>query len=42
MKEYQRFVMKILGELDCIGGLNSSFIMGVVKNSYKVPIRKQK
>lgn len=42
MKEYQQFVMKILGELDCIGGLNSSFIMGVVKNSYKVPIRKQK
>ena len=40
MKEYQQFVMKILGELDCIGGLSSSFIMGVVKNEYKVPIRK--
>ncbi|MBQ9213207.1 MAG: Lrp/AsnC family transcriptional regulator [Bacteroidales bacterium] len=40
MKEYQKFVMKILGELDCIGGLNSSFIMGVVKNSYKVPLKK--
>lgn len=40
MKEYQQFVMKILGELDCIGGLNSSFIMGVVKNSYKVPIKR--
>ncbi|MBR4266402.1 MAG: Lrp/AsnC family transcriptional regulator [Bacteroidales bacterium] len=42
MKEYQQFVMKILGELDCIGGLNSSFIMGVVKNSYKVPIKNAK
>lgn len=40
MKEYQQFVMKILGELDCIGGLSSSFIMGVVKNDYKVPIKK--
>jgi len=40
MKEYQNFVMKILGELDCIGGLSSSFIMGVVKNDYKVPIKK--
>ena len=40
MKEYQQFVMKILGELDCIGGLSSSFIMGVVKNEYKVPIKK--
>ena len=39
MKAYQQFVMKILGELDCIGGLSSSFIMGVVKNEYKVPIR---
>ncbi|MBQ3688439.1 MAG: Lrp/AsnC family transcriptional regulator [Bacteroidales bacterium] len=40
LKEYQEFVLRILGELDCIGSLNSCFIMGVVKNSYKVPIKK--
>lgn len=39
MKEYQKFVLRILGELDCIGGLNSSFVMGEVKNSYSVPVR---
>ncbi len=39
MKEYQQFVLRILGELDCIGGLNSSFVMGEVKNSYSVPVR---
>lgn len=40
MKEYQKFVLRILGELDCIGSLNSSFVMGEVKNSYAVPVRK--
>ena len=39
MKEYQQFVLRILGELDCIGGLNSSFVMGEVKNTHAVPIR---
>lgn len=39
MKEYQKFVLRILGELDCIGGLNSSFVMGEVKNSYGVPVK---
>lgn len=39
MKEYQRFVLRILGELDCIGGLNSSFVMGEVKNSYAIPVK---
>jgi Lrp/AsnC family leucine-responsive transcriptional regulator len=42
MKDYQKFVLRILGELDCIGGLNSYFIMGVVKNSYKVPLKNVK
>ena len=40
MKEYQKFVLRILGELDYIGSLNSSFVMGEVKNSYAVPVRK--
>lgn len=39
MKEYQEFVLRILGELDCIGGLNSSFVMGEVKNTHAVPVR---
>ena len=39
MKKYQQFVLRILGELDCIGGLNSSFVMGEVKNTHAVPVR---
>ena len=39
MKEYQQFVLRSLGELDCIGGLNSSFVMGEVKNTHAVPVR---
>ena len=38
MKDYQRFVLRIMGDLDCIGSLNSSFVMGVVKNSFGVPV----
>lgn len=38
MKDYQQFVLRILGELDCIGGLNSSFVMGEVKNTHSVPV----
>lgn len=40
MKEYQEFILRILGELDCIGSLSSSFVMGVVKQSYKIPITR--
>ena len=39
MKEYQRFVLRILGDLDCIGGLNSFFVMGEVKAGSGVPVR---
>lgn len=39
MKEYQHFVLRILGELECIGSLHSSFVMGEVKNNYAIPIR---
>ncbi len=38
MKAYQEFVLRILGELDCIGGLNSTFVMGEVKNTHAVPV----
>lgn len=39
MKAYQEFVLRILGELDCIGGLNSSFVMGEVKNTRQIPFK---
>ena len=39
MKEYQEFVLRILGELDCIGGLNSTFVMGEVKNTHAIRVR---
>lgn len=38
MKEYQQFVLRILGDLDCIGGLSSSFVMGEVKDTHCVPV----
>ncbi|MGM9742287.1 MAG: hypothetical protein ACI3ZC_04445 [Candidatus Cryptobacteroides sp.] len=38
--EYRQFVLRILGELDCIGGLNSCFVMGEVKNICSVPVRE--
>lgn len=41
MKSYQEFVMKILGELDCIGSLNSFFVLGEVKNSHQLPLDVQ-
>jgi len=38
MKHYQQFVLRILGEMDCIGSLNSSFVLGEVKNSHQLPL----
>lgn len=38
MKQYQEFVMRILGEIPAIGSLNSSFVLGEVKNSHKLPL----
>lgn len=40
MKAYQQFVLKILGDIDCIGSLNSSFVLGEVKNSHQLVIDK--
>lgn len=39
MKEYQQFVLRIMGDLECIGSLNSFFVMGEVKNNFGVPVR---
>ncbi len=38
MKEYQKFLLRILGEIDCIGSLNSSFVLGEVKNAHQLPL----
>ena len=38
MKSYQRFLLRILGEIDCIGSLNSSFVLGEVKNEHLLPL----
>lgn len=37
MKQYQEFVMRILGDIPAIGSLNSSFVFGEVKNSHRLP-----
>ena len=38
MKAYQKFLLRILGEIDCIGSLNSSFVLGEVKNENLLPL----
>lgn len=38
MKQYQQFVLRILGDIPAIGNLNSSFVLGEVKNSHYLPI----
>lgn len=38
MKQYQQFILKILGDMDCIGSLHSTFVLGEVKNSYQLPL----
>ncbi len=39
MKSYQKFILRILGDLDCIGSLSSSFVLGEVKNSHTIPVK---
>lgn len=39
MKSYQKFLLRILGEIDCIGSLNSSFVLGEVKNDNVIPLK---
>lgn len=38
MKSYQKFLLRILGDLDCIGSLNSCFVLDEVKNTHKLPL----
>ncbi|MBO7637101.1 MAG: Lrp/AsnC family transcriptional regulator [Paludibacteraceae bacterium] len=39
MKDYQDFVMNKLGSIDCIGGLQSIFVIGEAKHSNCIPIK---
>lgn len=41
MPSYQQFLLRILGDLDCIGSLNSSFVLGEVKNTHSVPLPRK-
>lgn len=38
MKSYQSFLLRILGDLDCIGSLSSSFVIGEVKETHSIPL----
>lgn len=38
MKHYQNFVLNTLGEIDAIGSLHSTFVIGEVKNTNSIPI----
>ena len=38
MKHYQNFVLNDLGSIENIGSAHSTFVMGVIKHSYAVPI----
>lgn len=38
MKAYQKFLLRILGEIDCIGSLNSSFVLAEIKNDHEIPL----
>lgn len=38
MKSYQKFILRILGDLDCIGSLSSSFVLGEVKSTHAIPL----
>lgn len=38
MHAYQDFVLRILGELDCIGSVNSFFVLSEVKNTHQLPL----
>ncbi len=38
MKSYQSFILRILGDLNCIGSLSSSFVLGEVKNAHSIPL----
>lgn len=38
MKYYQEFILNVLGSIDSLGSLKSTFVMDEVKNSYGIPV----
>lgn len=38
MKYYQEFTLNVLGTIDCLGSLMSTFVMNEVKHDYGIPI----
>ena len=38
MKYYQQFVLNVLGQIDCVGSIESTFVMEHVKYEYGVPL----
>lgn len=38
MHHYQHFVLDTFGAMDCIGNIQSLFVMSEIKNSYAIPI----
>lgn len=40
MKHYQDFVLDTLGEIDSIGNLHSIFVLGIAKQSHKIPVAR--
>lgn len=40
MKEYQDFMLNTLGNIDCIGSLNSIIVIGEIKDSHYIPANR--
>ena len=40
MKEYQDFMLNTLGNIDCIGSLNSIIVIGEIKDSHLIPVNR--
>ena len=38
MKYYQEFILNVLGSIDSLGSLTSTFVMDEVKHNYGIPL----
>lgn len=38
MKYYQEFILNVLGQVENLGSLESTFVMDIVKQDYAIPI----
>lgn len=41
MTDYQDFMLNTLGNIECIGSLHSVIVIGEIKNSHCIPVRKR-